>query len=354
MLEYKITDQLTTDVCINFFRKEKQNANNKVIYYFCGYNDYFYHYHLPLTYSDYDFVVMDIESMGYNKSYCNELTGEVEYSAKKVNYIDDFDKIYEKLVISFNKLFDEEIRNGKIYNERYILAHSMGAVIAMSFLSRYENYENYEIYKNNECKMKFNKLMLNSPLLEIPIRNRLLYILFTFICKILLKFRFLFNLLKMFDLHTCNRKVKPQHVYYLIHMIALNNIYKTNNFEQYIPKELKNTNNFEHCIVNINPKYKSINHPKYMGTICSIYDELNRIKITKLNIQTNIVCSDKFGKMTYYKNDDTLNPDRIKSLHKDFFNNSVLKQYDTAHDCLITPHDSTHISYHDIMNFLIN
>ena len=62
LVQYKIEDCI-----ISVFKRTQLIKSTKVIYYFCGYNDYFYHYHM--LEKGFDIVVIDIPGFGFNKKY---------------------------------------------------------------------------------------------------------------------------------------------------------------------------------------------------------------------------------------------------------------------------------------------
>ena len=63
-------------VLLTEFRKNKDRRAERVLFYVCGYIDYFYHFHVFDF--DLDVVVIDILGSGYSKKYSKSKPYEVE------------------------------------------------------------------------------------------------------------------------------------------------------------------------------------------------------------------------------------------------------------------------------------
>jgi len=76
-----------TSVLLTEFRKNKSKRADTVMIYFCGFDDYFYHFHLfKYDKKEFDVIVVDIHGFGYNKRYPANNPYPVEH---RFNYYDD-------------------------------------------------------------------------------------------------------------------------------------------------------------------------------------------------------------------------------------------------------------------------
>ena len=75
-------------VLLTEFKKKKDRRAERVLYYVCGYDDCFYHFHVFDF--DLDVVVIDIPGFGYNKKYSKSKAYEVE---RLFNFYEDVSEV---------------------------------------------------------------------------------------------------------------------------------------------------------------------------------------------------------------------------------------------------------------------
>ena len=84
-------------VLLTEFRNNKDRQAERVLYYACGYNDCFYHFHLFDF--DLDVVAIDIPGFGYKKKYSKSKPYEVE---RLFNFYNDVPEVCEYMKVAFD------------------------------------------------------------------------------------------------------------------------------------------------------------------------------------------------------------------------------------------------------------
>ena len=324
LVQYEIEDCI-----ISIFKKMPLIKSTKVIYYFCGYNDYFYHYHM--LEKGFDIVVIDIPGFGFNKKYDINNNMNIYSEGKYFNYYDDISKIVKRLDLVFETLRNHSKFNfNTIYkNYNYIYGHSTGGHIVLSYISESEN-----------LPINFNRIILNSPLtrfycspIKVPVLNfnldlnNFLY----YSIKILGLFS------KKIDMRAIVMGKKSDNSKSII---LLNNLIKN----------IQNNDN------EIDLRFKSnIGQPMLFGWINCVHSQTQKMinNKNKIKIPTILICSKSYGSNTYdsngsnttnaYNHDDTLNPDficeDIKKIIYDKNENLKVYQRNTGHDIMLEPNN---------------
>ena len=76
-----------------------------MLLYFCGYDDYFYHFHIfKYEKKNLDVIVVDIPGFGYNKRYPKDKLYPVE---NRFNFYDNLNVIVKYLSIAFDYIKTE-------------------------------------------------------------------------------------------------------------------------------------------------------------------------------------------------------------------------------------------------------
>ena len=290
----------------------------RIMFYFCGYDDYFYHYHMlnqvdEKTYTD--IIVIDIPGFGYNKSYIKDAYNEIS----SYNYFDNTDEMCKKINDVLIYITNSDIYKIKNYEQHIILGHSTGGHIALSYVSRYYNEDNKENHP-----FVIERICLNSPLTQIYFVSNIITKLIYYLSLIIGYFS------KQYDL----RK--------LLVGTTQNNDY--------------NIKLLNKCLYLINPDgsniidyiYKSnIGQPLLVGFINAVNKETHRLiyNKNKINIKTIVICSNKYGiDATNYHMDDSTHPDYTINDIKKIIEPKYLTlcQTNTGHDVLIKPYIETH------------
>lgn len=301
-------------VLITEFRKNRDKQSDEVMYYFCGYDDYFYHFHVFEYARNFDVLVVDIKGWGYNKRYCSRYPYPVE---SKFNYYDNASYIVENLEVAFSfckKKYD--------FKNSYLYSHSTGCNIVNTYL--------YYL-QNNKQPIEFTKVFLCSPLTRFydpsPIKLLLLIVLSLFLG--------IFT--KNFDLNAlingANKRSDKSD-----YNRALNSIHGTKGL------------NYIH-----NGYTGDVAQPKLSGWINYVESSTNIMKLgnVKIDCDVSLVCSETYGTTGYFQSDQYLNPQYILEDIKCIYKNPKVKQFRTTHDCLITPYDNgNNINFKDVLDFL--
>jgi alpha-beta hydrolase superfamily lysophospholipase len=330
LVQYKIADCI-----ISVFKKKPLIKSTKVIYYFCGYNDYFFHYHMLKE--DFDIVVIDIPGFGFNKEYDHHNNMNIYSEGKFFNYYDDISQIVKKLNSVFEILANDPNFNFKnIYTNHYIYGHSTGGHIILSYISESKN-----------PPITFNRILLNSPLTRFyfpPIKVPVLNFNLDFN-------NFLYYSIKILGLFSKN--------------IDLQAIFFGKNSD--ISEFIKMTNDL---IINIEKtnqidlRFKSnISQPKLFGWINCVHSQTQKMINNKKKIQipTVLICSKSYGSNTYgsntygsnttnaYNHDESLNPEfsceDIKKIICDKNENLKVYQMNTGHDIMLEPNNDNDKEY---------
>ena len=299
---------------LTLFRKNRKSYQNNIMFYFCGYNDYFYHtYIFNYKKFNFDILVIDIPGFGFNKKY-NDHKLKI-----KNNYYDDINKLNNDLDTVFNYINNHRIYS--YYKKKYLYAHSTGGNIIINYL--------YHLQTHNKLKNRFDKVILNSPLTRFTLdpQNK-----FPISWIIELLFRYIINIIGLFtnnlDINIFNKikilKYYRSKKYDKLNNKSLNLIYKTNN------------------IIYINSNFSSYsNFPMMIGWYRCVENSIYRIIKSNKKININI-------KLIITKNDKILNHQYIKDDIKQLFKSSEIKISNGVHDCLVTE------DYEDVLNFILN
>jgi len=253
------------------------------MYYFCGYDDYFYHFHVFEYAKDFDVLVVDIKGWGYNKRYCSRFPYPVE---SKFNYYDNAPYIIENLEVAFNFC-----NNKYKFKNKYLYSHSTGCNIVNTYL--------YHL-QSNKKPIEFTRVFLCSPLTRFydpsPIKLILLIMLSMFLG--------LFT--KNFDINALiNGPNKPSDK--TDYNRALNSIHRTKGL------------NYIH-----NGYTAVVAQPKLNGWINYVESSTDLMKKNNVKIDCDVylVCSKKYGTYGYFQHDQYLNPqyilEDIKSIYNSF------------------------------------
>jgi GTP-binding protein EngB required for normal cell division len=299
---------------LTLFRKNRKSYQDNIMFYFCGYNDYFYHtYIFNYQKFNFDILVIDIPGFGFNKKYDN-------YKSKiKNNYYNDINKLNSNLDIVFKYIDNHRIYSH--YKKRYLYAHSTGGNIIINYL--------YYLQMHNRLKNKFDKVILNSPLTRFSVdpQNK-----FPISWIIDLLFRYIINIIglfsKNFDINIFNKikilKYYRSKKYDKLNNKSLNLIYKTKNIIY------MNSNFCSYC-----------DFPMMIRWYICVEKSICRIIKSNKKININI-------KLIISKNDKILNYKYIKNDIKQLFKSSEIKVYDGIHDCLVTE------NYENVLDFILN
>jgi len=322
--DIEITDiHYDNNIMIKKFNHVNNKNNENVIFYFCGYNDYFFLEHLIYYFPQYDFFTIDITTFGFNKTYEQD---KYNYG-NKFNYYDNTIEFSKYLT----KLFQSNLFNTN-YKKIYICGHSTGGHIVLSFLF-------YVQLNNIKLAYTFDRLLLVSPLTRFYQES------LEFLKKQVIKFISFFTY--NFDINLIlNGKNKP--IDFTNYYKALKNIYGK------INKDFQK--NYETPL--LDKKYKSfIEQPKLSGWLNCVENYTNYMKQskTKILIPTYVICSNNHGDETYFNNDSLLNPNYIIEDVKTICSNVNIKQYNTGHQCLLEPFDDNdNDDFIQMFNFMIN
>ena len=105
-----------TAILLTEFRQDKDKKAEHVLFYFCGYDDYFYHCHIfNYAKKNIDVIVVDIPGFGYNKGYPKDKLYHVE---NRFNFYDNLNVIVKYLSIAF-----DYIKNQYTYANTYLYGH---------------------------------------------------------------------------------------------------------------------------------------------------------------------------------------------------------------------------------------
>jgi alpha-beta hydrolase superfamily lysophospholipase len=127
-------------------RSSKSKGPKGVIYYFCGYNDYFYHYHM--LNEQFDIVAIDIPGFGFNKQY----DPNHPYSDGSLfNYYDDVGQVVSRLDSVFSTLYST-LNHRRKYRTHHLCGHSTGGHIVLTYVSE------------SKMSFSFDRIALSSPL----------------------------------------------------------------------------------------------------------------------------------------------------------------------------------------------
>ena len=88
---------------LTLFQKDKNSYQENIMFYFCGYDDYFYHtYIFNCKKFNFDILVIDIPGFGFNKKYDN-------HNKINNNYYDNINKLNSNLDIVFSYIDNHHI-----------------------------------------------------------------------------------------------------------------------------------------------------------------------------------------------------------------------------------------------------
>ena len=326
--EIELTQYKIGKCIISIFKRQNPSTViiNKVIYYFCGYSDYFFHYHL-LDYS-FDIVVIDLPGFGFNKEY--ETTNPYS-EGKYFNYYDDIGQIVRQLDIVFETL-DVFFKVNEVYTEQILYGHSTGGHIILSYIS-----------ETKQTRVSFHKMVLNSPL------TRFFFPPISFSV-----FHFKFSL----DINFC--------LYYFLKVLGyvskeidLRAILKGKKSD--ISSSITLVNNLIHHIQknenSIDLKFTSnIGQPMLLGWINCVHNQTEKMKnnSTKITVPTVLICSKSFKynlKEETYDTDEVLQPRFIISDIKP--ENLLVYKKNTGHDVLLEPeNDNDNESWKDYFEIM--
>ena len=306
-----------TSILLTEFRKDKDKQADNVLLYFCGYDDYFYHFHIfKYEKKNIDVIVVDIPGFGYNKRYPKNNSYPV---ASRFNFYDKLEDIVKYLSVAF-----DYIKNELPYENTYLYGHSTGGNIIINYLNWLQ------------CKAKpieFTRVLLCSPLTRFydpsPIKLVLL-VIFAILVSLIDQF-FDINAL----IHGTN-KVSDKTFYNK----ALNNIHGTNDL----------------CYINFNYTGK-VKQPAFAGWIAFVELYTRIIKMTKVQIDcpVRMVTSQSYGTTGYFNTDAYLNPEYMVEDCKEMFKNLEYRQFKVGHDALLDPSDNGYATtYVDILDYLLN
>jgi hypothetical protein len=291
------------DCIVSIFKNYKDTTTDrKVIYYFCGYNDYFFHYHMLKD--GFDIIVIDIKGFGFNKLHDpTNPYSEGQY----FNYYDNIDTIVNKLDYVFSELKNINEYN-KDYKKHLIYGHSTGGHIVLSYL-----------YESIKKPITFDRIVLNSPLTKFYLPP--IFVPIYYFSKIAGCFT------KNIDLRKILRGKKSDISPY---------INTTNQLIKYI----QNDDN------QVDLRFKSnIGQPILIGWINCVNSQIAKMKSSKkkINIETIMICSESFSDVTSqdYNHDDTLNPDYCEQDVNKIIQNGKLTTYrkKTGHDIMLEPYN---------------
>ena len=118
-----------------------------VLFYVCGFDDYVYHSHIFNYEKDFDVIVIDIPSFGFNKRYPKD---KPYPAANGFNYYDNLSAIVEYMASAFDYTKSEDK-----YEHSYLYGHTTSGHIVI-------NYLDYLQSKNRP--IEFTKVLLCSAL----------------------------------------------------------------------------------------------------------------------------------------------------------------------------------------------
>ena len=320
----KISDEMNYAIC-TLFQKNINKKSKTILFYFCGYDDCFYHPHMFNSKHDFDIMVIDIPGFGFNKKYTDNYD-----DGKFFNYYDNINNLNKSLDIVFNNIH----KYVEQYDTKILYGHSTGGNILINYVYYLEKNK-IDTYNN----IKFDKLLLNSPLTKLAHQN--------YILEVLLKI--IVNIVTIFT-------------YYIDINAIVFGTNKKNNFKIY-NKILNNVNNTNSNIDYdyIYPYKSKIIQAKLAGWIAtaenSIKQIINNLNDKRLNLPCKCICSTQFSKSIYALGDDCLNPKYIQEDINNIFENINIEAYQCIHDCLLEPGDDNdnendNITYIDILNYL--
>ena len=296
-------------IILTLFQKNRNSYQDNIMFYFCGYDDYFYHtYIFNYEKLNFDILVIDIPGFGFNKKY------NTSKSNIKNNYYDDINKLNNNLDIVFNYINNHHTYSN--YKKKYLYGHSTGGNIIINYL--------YHLQKHNRLKNSFDKVILNSPLTRFsldPQNKSLIKWIIEWLFKNIINIIGLF--IKDFDIKIFfdkNNKIKFNKTKNKI----LNSIYKTNNI------------NYVHLKYSYN--YTA---PIFIAWLICAERSIHKIIEKNRKINTKI-------KLMISKNDKILNYKYIKDDIEQIFESAEIKVYDGIHDCLLTEH------YEMVLKYILN
>jgi len=324
----KISDEMNYAIC-TLFKKNINKESNTVLFYFCGYDDCFYHPHMFNYKDDFDIMVIDIPGFGFNKKYTNNYN-----DSKCFNYYDNINNLNKSLDIVFNNIYNIVQQ----YDTKILFGHSTGGNILINYVYYLENE------KKEKNKINFNKLILNSPLTRFAFPNFILKFFFKLVVNTLTFFN-----IKDFDTNA-----------------IVNGTNKTIDFD-FTNQILNNVNNTTNNDYNYIYPYKSKIYASKLTGLFWCVEKYNNYIINKLNgkhlkINCKSVCSTKYGNHGYGLGDVVLNPEYIKEDVDKIFGKNKVKSFSCIHDCMLEPTNdendedilNKNTSYLDILDYLLN
>jgi hypothetical protein len=275
-------------------------GNSRCIVYICGFDDYFYHYHVVEEYLDLDFIAIDLPGFGKNKGY-------------------EFDNHLENMEL----LCDCLSKTIKLYCSKFeivdILGFSMGGNIALYYVWSAER--NYELFLPR-------KLLLLSPLVNFYIEWPGIAILATLLSRIC----YLFS--NRIDLHYSYFDKETED------MLELEDIYSSEKLNKY---------EIEDFDINRIGGYHI--KPFSNGTVVTVLNNINTM-VNSTGITTETIClsSNKYGNEPL-KEDPAVNPEDIKYYLEKICENLILNQVECGHQPLRQPY-YTPVTFIDVCNFI--
>lgn len=293
-----------------------QNNNKKFVFYLGGSNDYFYNVELSKLFLDlgYDFYAFDIPNSGFAQN------------RKDTTYYNDYSNV-NQLVQYMKSMLDTIDKKYNVVEERIILCHSRGVLLATKFMDSNKKY--------------FNRMICNSPFLSIYEPNKVKRFL---INPIFYLIGLLFPKIKIkSDEYKMNRTVYSTTKDLFPYGLSPNDVKEI--AEQY--RKDKNTK--------FNKKFNNheVQHGRYilfeavfLATIYMYVETQLLLKLKRYNLPTLVLCSDKSNLTdidTY--GDYVLNVQDIQKISKKIFTNLTLEVINDASTDVDAPKGS---SYHDI------
>jgi len=314
---WKYTISISNCLVTKFASREN---NRKVIFYFAGYNDYFFHYHLVKRYNKYDFIVIDLPGFGFNKWYNPEDDAKARY-AQSINYnfFNNTDKLYKKLTKVFNFFASQ-------YKQYYLFGLSTGGFIITSYL-----YKN-EI--NRKCKIKFNKCILNSPFMKLYTEPAYMLRIINIFSKVTSIFT------DKFDIQALSPSSNTEYINAIND--CLQNIHSQQQYRS-IEKQ--------HMEICYKPEFSPCKYNSWINTINS-ESELMKNSTIKVTVPSILVCSTSYRNTTgYYNYDEAINPlDAVDCITK-IMTNLQVHMYKSGHDVTLEPfNDGDNINFETIFD----
>jgi len=154
---------------VNLYKKPEEGTlriicnekNTSCLLWISGYNDYFFHYHISDVLLQNNCDVYALSLKNYNFNVAGDDTTNDIIKNKNLFFCDNFNDYFDNIDKAI-----EVINKQKCYNKKYIYGHSLGGLIAISYLHKtHDNVQN----------LQFNGLILNSPFFDFRLS-------FTFKC----------------------------------------------------------------------------------------------------------------------------------------------------------------------------